>query len=761
MNKQKGITMIVLVVTVVVLLILAGISLSVLSGDDGIISKAKEALFKSTIKDYQEQAYLYVTSETGLGNGPEEIKINSRLEEENPNEDFEQEFKTEYNNREFEKIFQKIKVEYTNKVCVYNNEFYYIPIDETKQTMQEVKWCFEIDVKVWGYDNYDDFFSDVNTPKGEYVENNGVYVCEPDLSKFNKETTHYVIYDEAGNETITDSIKTTPEPENWYDYANSKWANVVTISGDMKAYWVWIPRYVYNLDEQANTNKLVNIKFVDINNNYKDFQTKEITNYPDLEPTYDENGYQTNYCLPEAFTWDRGGTTQKELPGYWVSKYEVSTSKLDAEFLFSMDIDSITIEDVYDSKIHIKPSSYDIYLDGEFLENIKSLPYTISGLESNKEYTISAVAKTETGEIIGNIKGEIVKTLEKGAKELTTPDLTGFNTSNTFYVTYNGDAIQSENIPISQAMPSDWFDYKQNRWANILTIDNNDVDNQEIFGDYRSYYVWIPRYEYKVKDAFEQIQIRFISKDQTEPTPGYQIPEAFTFGGTELAGYWVSKYEISDANTNKIEALMVSNQNSITIQSVKIYDSSASSASKYDIYVDDVLKATEVSLPYTITGLSANTQYRVKAVAKTSTGQKIGMVDEDTIKTTQTDIATLTKPDLTGFNVNTTYYLTYDSSGNEIRTPITSAPPSDWYDYTNSKWANIVTSNGGKEAYFVWIPRYEYKVKDNHKQIQIRFITKDVTQATPGYQIPEAFTWDGRQLSGYWVSKYEVSETTP
>ncbi len=34
--------------------------------------------------------------------------------------------------------------------------------------------------------------------------------------------------------------------------------------------------------------------------------------------------------------------------------------------------------------------------------------------------------------------------------------------------------------------------------------------------------------------------------------------------------------------------------------------------------------------------------------------------------------------------------------------------PDNWYDYENGKWANIKTSNEGLEAYWVWIPRYEY-----------------------------------------------------
>ena len=42
-KKQRGITLIALVVTIVILLILAGISLNIVLGNNGIITKAQEA----------------------------------------------------------------------------------------------------------------------------------------------------------------------------------------------------------------------------------------------------------------------------------------------------------------------------------------------------------------------------------------------------------------------------------------------------------------------------------------------------------------------------------------------------------------------------------------------------------------------------------------------------------------------------------------------------------------------------------------------
>lgn len=55
--------------------------------------------------------------------------------------------------------------------------------------------------------------------------------------------------------------------------------------------------------------------------------------------------------------------------------------------------------------------------------------------------------------------------------------------------------------------------------------------------------------------------------------------------------------------------------------------------------------------------------------------------------------------------------------------------PDEWYDYENGKWANIKTTNKISEtetleAYWVWIPRYEYIVPTSTTatEIQVRFI---------------------------------------
>lgn len=56
--KNRGITLIALVVTIIVLLILAGISISMLTGQNGILNRASEAKEKTSLSQKQENTVL-------------------------------------------------------------------------------------------------------------------------------------------------------------------------------------------------------------------------------------------------------------------------------------------------------------------------------------------------------------------------------------------------------------------------------------------------------------------------------------------------------------------------------------------------------------------------------------------------------------------------------------------------------------------------------------------------------------------------------
>ncbi len=69
MKRNKGITLIALVITIIVLLILAGITISMLSGENGILTKAADAKTKTDKSAEEEQVRLAALSALAADNG--------------------------------------------------------------------------------------------------------------------------------------------------------------------------------------------------------------------------------------------------------------------------------------------------------------------------------------------------------------------------------------------------------------------------------------------------------------------------------------------------------------------------------------------------------------------------------------------------------------------------------------------------------------------------------------------------------------------
>ena len=59
MKETKGITLIALIVTIIILLILAGVTISALMGENGTLNQAVDAKFKNTLATIEEQINIY------------------------------------------------------------------------------------------------------------------------------------------------------------------------------------------------------------------------------------------------------------------------------------------------------------------------------------------------------------------------------------------------------------------------------------------------------------------------------------------------------------------------------------------------------------------------------------------------------------------------------------------------------------------------------------------------------------------------------
>ena len=127
-------------------------------------------------------------------------------------------------------------------------------------------------------------------------------------------------------------------------------------------------------------------------------------------------------------------------------------------------------------------------------------------------------------------------------------------------VTYNGTSWVKADIY------GEWYNYEKQMWANAVTVVENGTNTREYYQsapaetvipmeDINTMWVWVPRYEYQYTNLGTQyaggtkaqpgeIQINFISKETTSPSSSeYKVHPAFTFGGTELSGIWVGKFE--------------------------------------------------------------------------------------------------------------------------------------------------------------------------------------------------------------------------
>ena len=84
-------------------------------------------------------------------------------------------------------------------------------------------------------------------------------------------------------------------------------------------------------------------------------------------------------------------------------------------------------------------------------------------------------------------------------------------------------------------MPSNWYNYSQSNWANIVVTDGTIKNGQITGATMTTYYTWIPRYEFKItssqqaQPATARTEVRFLSGTTKDTDIGYQIPEAFWF----------------------------------------------------------------------------------------------------------------------------------------------------------------------------------------------------------------------------------------
>ena len=500
-KNVKGITLIALVVTIVVLLILSSISIATLYGENGIITNATWAAFSTemtglderlTIKEIQNSKEFLANEDIPIFTEPVETRtLPTSLKME-----------IVYIREGMPTTKEPTKEYYIENLLDYLIDetgdvkgLYYVPddvaqngetyiYDQLTDTLFKVKvtrlrgkavhsykyGCRVMDV---GYDmkmNEEDY---VIGDESEVVTVNGESYYAPNLKGFNALTTSAVYYNndfsqtyEVGitlhmNQEVISYIEDGDTTYTWYDYANRTWANIKTTANGYEAWWVWIPRYAYKINETTDTTNPEDIDII-----YVDTDNK---------PLKEEYGG----VLPEGYQVHPAFTTDKELKGIWVAKYDPT---------------------------YVKDTNDDLELSDKTL----------------------------------------------------TPDMSGFDANNTYLIKYSSDVntVESEtklsNVNNLESFNNDnkWYDYENKIWANVKTVANGE----------EAWWVWIPRYAYRLpRNPNDDTEIIFVdtnNKPLDTAKYGNTLPAGFTVhpafdqdtdsSGNKLSGIWVAKYDPSN-----------------------------------------------------------------------------------------------------------------------------------------------------------------------------------------------------------------------
>ena len=349
-KKERGITLIALVVTIIVLIILAGISINLIFGTNGIINKAKDAKIKTDIASIKENIQMEILGKQAENNG-------------NISDDSLKEILEKYGTlSEEEKL--------------------------TDKTLTTTKGSYEIKVS--------DIFNGTTVKDSPKEPTFTTVANAPDVSGFNKSNTYYVSWNltnspyQINEETNLNGVA----PSNWYDYTEgvNHWANIKTTGGENDCYWVWIPRYAYQVPTKSGTAQTINIKFLKEDTNIPIGETQAITN---TIPT------EGSWVVHPAFT-NAGNGGFGELKGIWIAKYEASSnssSVVENPTSEQLAIDGGSDNDT-DLKVRVKP-------------NVTSW----RGITVNNIFTVCRNL-TETGnslENTSNLNSHMMKNTEWGA----------------------------------------------------------------------------------------------------------------------------------------------------------------------------------------------------------------------------------------------------------------------------------------------------------------------------------------------------------
>lgn len=153
-----------------------------------------------------------------------------------------------------------------------------------------------------------------------------------------------------------------------------------------------------------------------------------------------------------------------------------------------------------------------------------------------------------------------------------------------------------------------WYNYASQEWANAVLVKETGTNTRSYYlsraaidqevkeEDILAYFVWIPRYAYKIATCYHSncngeggvVSVKFLSGNTNNTNDATEVFEdnasnvhyvkhpAFNFGGSELNGIWVAKFETTGTigtactNENCATASLTSKPNVTSLRNVTI-----------------------------------------------------------------------------------------------------------------------------------------------------------------------------------------------
>ena len=343
-----------MIITIIVLLILAGVTIALVVGDNGILNQAVNAADETNRANAQTELEMAVSAVVADWSGARYLDgIDETLEE----------------------YLTQDRVEANMNTDDYTITAFALNTDEGVTVNYRGKdYKFTVEITSSGnsakvtYGSSEDSENPIpDEPEAFVPQTDGSWneekkVNSPEL--FEGMTAVY--WDESGTEHELTEASSEEEWNQWYDYngdgdGQNKWANAVTkdSSGNITGYWVWIPRYAYKIESGlfTSTAGTISVKFLQntsdldeegttISRNYA-YSGDAMTDYI-VHPAF-RDGSTTNYMNGE---WD------EEVSGFWVAKYEAgyqANTITDTNGVLSTTISNADDEVVYSN---LKYTSY-------------------------------------------------------------------------------------------------------------------------------------------------------------------------------------------------------------------------------------------------------------------------------------------------------------------------------------------------------------------------------------------------------------------